>query len=75
MLKHALGVAASFLALACGLGVGAAQAADAPTPSLPSSAHDIVTTSDVQVTAPNNLGSALTFSPGRDARMQLDAPA
>lgn len=75
MLKHALGVAASFLALACGLGVGAAQAAEAPTPSLPSSAHDIVTTSDVQVTAPNNLGSALTSSPGRDARMQLNAPA
>lgn len=70
-----MGVAASFLALACGLGVGAAQAADAPTPSLPSSAHDIVTTSDVQVTAPNNLGSALTSSPGRDARMQLNAPA
>ncbi|WQD13268.1 MAG: hypothetical protein U1U88_001474 [Lawsonella clevelandensis] len=63
------------MALACGLGVGAAQAADAPTPSLPSSAHDIVTTSDVQVTAPNNLGSALTSSPGRDARMQLNAPA
>ena len=75
MLKHALGVAASFLALACGLGVGAAQAADAPTPSLSSSAHDIVATSDVQVTAPNNLGSALASSLGRDALVQLDTPA